>query len=767
MDDLRRQGIEHFNAGRFEEASRCFRAEIAAGGGGPEARCLLAHALDSAAQPQEAAAEFAAALEAFPSHQPAYRGLASLVLRRGALPGAAAALRGALALRPRRAARGGLIETLRLCARAWRASDDLESAEEALQNALRLAPGDKESRRRFLGILRVREQAFLSAGRLGPAEEVRRRALALEPRKKKSLRGRVEALRRGGLAHAWAGRLGEAERTLRRALALAPRDERTRRRLIELLRRRAQSLRAHKPEAEEKVLRKALALEPRDRLTRERLLDALRRRAQALLAAGELQGAQRILRRALVFEPEDRGTRALIVSVLRLRARAQPSALQAEKSLRRALTLSPKDAEARGDLARILRARAISYDVPNARSRFLCALQAWKAVLKASPRDGSAWVSLSLLMRWIGRPKQERAALRRAVAKGSELSRADRFKALMRLGRYANAVWLAERMLDGSVSVPDLRAFWDPWEQNNRPLREAPQTDLGALDRALKSAPGPWRQFYLGCLRGPEGLGHFDALPSGARYRWMHCNAAKEALFSGSFRRAVRSFKIALRHEPMDWPARCFLAEAYVCLDEPAQARREMARGLQAAPETERAQVHAWWGELELWLGDYEAALERSTRACSLGAPFAHGWKGAALLKLGRREEALAQLDRALRLYPNDAEARLWRAEAKRELGRCREALRDLEGVSALSVWVLFNRALARRALGDEAGMIADFESLPKKVVDHVRRRIGLPGARPLDAGQMSRILEAGLKLARGFRRDEYGQAVWLSRRSG
>ena len=265
--------------------------------------------------------------------------------------------------------------------------------------------------------------------------------------------------------------------------------------------------------------------------------------------------------------------------------------------------------------------------MPNTRSRFRRARRAWEDVLAMDPRDGAAHVSVSLLMRWIGSPEKERAALARAVAKGSELNRIDRFKVLMRLGRYASAVRLAERTLDAGAALLDHRAFWDPWETDNRPVREGPQADLGELDRALRTAPGPWRRYFLGSLGGAEGLAHFDALPSTPRYRWMHYNAAMVALFAGSFRRAVRSFKIALRHEPMDWRAHGYLAEAYVCLDRPEEALRSMARGFAAAPENEHAQVHAWWGELELWLGRYERALERSTRACAMGAPFAHGWK--------------------------------------------------------------------------------------------------------------------------------------------
>lgn len=818
MDDLTRLGIERFNSGRFDSALRCFRAAVDGGARGPETRCLLAHVLDASGRAEEAVAEFVSVLEDFPRHEPAYAGLASLILRRGAHAGARAALRGALVLTSP--------GTLRLCARAAHACGDLEAAEEALRKALRLAH-DEESRRLLLQILRAREQACLAAGLVKPAEKALREALALEPRNKESLRRLIGSLRRRALALISAGRLAEAEKALRRALARAPRDKESRRRLAELLLMREREKQARLKKAERirllhrhaeafitagrlgpaaAALRKALLVEPGDAQTRRRLAEVLLMGefkryltrvpdgspkapglsrhgsgrlqlarlaatcAREQLARGQVKAARRSLRRALALHPRGPASRSSRIALLRLSAAARTAAGHADKaeqSLRRALRLSPKNTGAREDLAAVLRARAIAQDIPNTRGRFRRARRAWLDVSRMDPRDGAAFISLSLLARWIGRPDQERSALRRAVAPGRELSRADRFKALMRLGRCAEAVRLAETIIDAGAALPDLRAFCDPWERDNRPDREAPQTDLAALSRALRTAPGPWRGFYLGSLGGPKGLGHFDALPAGGRYRWMHYNAAMEALFSGRFRRAVRSFHIALRHEPMDWRAHGYLSEAYACIDEPARARAQMARGLAAAPGSERAQVYAWWGELELWLGGYARALALTTRACAMGAPFAHGWKGAALLKLGRREEALAQLDAALRLYPNDEEARLWRAEAKRELGRGREALEELKTVTLQHwVWVLFNRALAKRALGDERGMTSDFERLPPAVIAHVRRELGLRGSAPLDPARTAELLEAGLRLARGFRRGEYGQAVWLSRRS-
>jgi len=715
MDDLS-LGVGYFNAGRFTEALACFRA-ASAGPRAAQARVFTGHVASALGRGPEAAKAFISVIEDFPRHLPAYDGLANAILRGSPARDAASekALLRALTLKPG-ADRAGLARTLRACAEALRSVGELVAAEKALSKALGLAR-DPAARHKLLDVLRMRSQACMAAGDLKGAEKELKKILALAPADEKARRALAGLLRRRGLAHVTSGRLGAAEKTLRRAVALngSARKEKDAVRVLRL-------------KAEEKRLKA-------DRLREAEKARKLRRRVGALVTAGSLELAEKTLRGAGGAE----GAAEYLAEVLRMRERAALARRQAAG-----------------------RARALAHEVPNAPARLPQAILAWEEVLEADPSDGAAHLSLSLQLRWVGRRDEEEAVLRRAVETKVTLSPAGRFKALMRLGRYAEAARLGETILDGRVTLDDLRAFWDPWEKDNRPDREAPLADARSLALALKRTKGPWRRFYLGCLGEPGG---FAALPSGRRYGWMHYGAAMDALFSGRFAQAVRSFNIALRRRPLDWRAHGYLAEAYACLDEPGLARRSMARAHAGASGPEKAQALAWRGELDLWLGDYERALERTTKS---GSPFAHGWRGAALLKLGRREEALVQLDAALKLFPRDEEALLWRAEAKRELGRYREALDDLALVTRQHrVWIYFNRALANRALGDEAAMKADFDSLPPEVVAHVRRALGLGGAGPRDNEERARILEAGLVLARGFRRGEYAQAVWLSRREG
>lgn len=807
MDELTRRGVELFNAGRFDEALASFRAALAAGAEPAGTRCFVAHVLASAGRPEEAAREFAEVAREFPRHLPAYDGLSGMILRGQAGAAHARALEALLGAAPGASVpRKALGASLRLYAQAARSLRDLDAAERALYRAARLLPGDREIRRRLLdlhhereqaylaevsaaadseadekalrrllelkpgdadvrvrllGVMRARAKALAAAGRPGQAESVLRRALAFEPSDAESRALLAEAVRAGGERR---GGLELAERELRKGLALAPRDRELRRRLLEVLRRRSvddiergrvesdaailaaarragaseREARAHLAEtlrlralalapdrlaAVERALRRALRARPRDARTRALLLDVLRRRGAAALAAGDLRGAERRLLRAAAFAPRDPDTRAALLEVLSLAARGCLSAGKREG-------------------ARALARRA----------------------LRLAPRDARAWLIEGEVLFVSGDKGPARRALGRALRfDAGSFSRQERFKALMKSGSYRRALAAAERVLDAGPALEDLRAFWDPWEWDERVPRAEREAEVRELEKAAGGSREPWALYYRGALAGPDAMACFERvsrLPS-ARYGWMLAKAATTAMWAGDFPRAASWFERALACGPADWRARAFLAEAYLCLHKPAEACAEMDRAAAAAPQSEAGQVLAWRGAFDLWLGRYDEALERLERAERLGAQCAPCWKGAALLKLGRPEEALAVLDDALRRYPLDFEAYIWRGEAKRVLGRHREALADLDAIplpdaAATWLWALFNRSLAKEALGDEAGAAADFAAIPAPVTAYIRARRSLPE----DA--RGEILRAGLELARGFRREEYGQAIWM-----
>lgn len=739
MTDLNREGIAHFNAGRFEEALTSFRAAAAAGESVPEARVFIGHVLGSMGRRPDAIAEFVSVISDFPRHLSAYDGLANILLRLCPARDLAAekALRRVLTLKPGgEDFRSRLAATLRACGQALRAAGELEAAEKALTKALALGR-DRVARRKLVDVMRARGESYLSAGELKKAEKELRKILDLEPGDRKARQGLVSLLRRRGLAQVSSGRLDEAEKSLRRALELAPRDRKTR--------RQKRAVRTMRAKSKQELLKT-------ERLKKSEKARLLRRRVGAAVTAGRLERAEAALRRALLSGPGDTGVGRQLAEVLLMREQAAESRHQAARaakgeqvrSLLEQLKAAGQAYRASGRIrkANILLARMIKLDAADARAYLIAGGILFSSGAVARGRD--------LIAR----------ALRRDQG---ELLPGERFAALMKLGRYKAAIAAAERLLDGRPGLADIRALRDPWDWDDRPLAGR-RRELLKLERALGKAGGPWLPYYRADLRGPEELRQFEklkALPK-RRYGWMFSKPGLATLCAGRFLEAESWLRGALAYKTVDWRTRGFLAETLLCLRRPKEAFAEMDRALPEAPADEAGQVVAWRGALDLWLGRYESAVKRFDSALRLGAPYALSWRAAALLKLGRSEEALSQLDSALALYPRDLEAYVWRGEAKRALGRYQDALKDLneptlagaDRATPIWLWALFNRALAKAALGDRVGLKADFDAIPAYIRDYIRRKTGHT--------EMEKILEAGLELSRGYRREEYKQAIWM-----
>jgi tetratricopeptide (TPR) repeat protein len=736
MDDLIQTGIAHFNAGRFPQALGAFRA-AAAGEGAAEARTFIGHVLGSMGRADEAATEFASLLADFPRHLPAYAGLANLVVRRAPEkdPRAVKALLRVLTLKA-----GGrdLAETLRACGQALRAVGELDAAEKALARSLVLG-GDAAARRRLLDVLRARAESFLAAGDLSKAEGELKKFLDLAPGDAKARRALVRLLRRRALEFVHAGRLAEAERTLRRALALSPRDPEARRRRAEVERLKAKSERARRTSV---------------RQIKNEKVRVLRARGGSLVTAGRLAQAEKALRRALLVGPGNAGAGRQLAEVLLMREQAEEARLQA---------LRVAKGETVRALLEELKAASQAY---RSSMRIARAGKLLARLLRLEPAAARPRLIAGGILFASGEVARGRALIAQALRLDrDELLPGEVFAGLMKLGRYKAAIAAAERILDGKPSLADLRALRDPWEWDDRPLAER-KRELLKFERALSPrARRAWVPYYRADLRGPEELRQFAALAAlpKRRYGWMFAKAGLAALCAGRFAEAEKSLRGALTYKTTDWRTRGFLAEALLCRGREAEAFAEMDRALPEAPADEAGQVLAWRGAFDLWLGRYESAVKRFDEALAQGAPYALTWKAGALLKLGREREALALLDEALALYPRDLEAYVWRGEAKRRLGLFKEALKDLDEptltdpdrATPIWLWALFNRALVKAALGDKAGLKADFDAIPARIREHLKAKTG--------HADMVKLLEAGLDLSRGFRREEYQQAIWMA----
>ena len=87
-------------------------------------------------------------------------------------------------------------------------------------------------------------------------------------------------------------------------------------------------------------------------------------------------------------------------------------------------------------------------------------------------------------------------------------------------------------------------------------------------------------------------------------------------------------------------------------------------------------------------LGRYEEALQAIDKALELNPDYSDAWynKGVALRKLGRYEEALQAIDKALKLKPDDFDAWYNKCVALRKLGRYKEAQIAFKKASELNM---------------------------------------------------------------------------------
>jgi tetratricopeptide (TPR) repeat protein len=358
-----------------------------------------------------------------------------------------------------------------------------------------------------------------------------------------------------------------------------------------------------------------------------------------------------------------------------------------------------------------------------------------------------------------GRPRDAAREVARALrGRRAPSGEGDRFLAFSQSGRYRQAFACAERLLDARAGARTA-AIWNPWGWI--PMELIKSRDAAAL-AALREDPacGAWPDYLLGLLFGYDDaqLARLAALPP-ARYGPLRLQIGHSLLSLGRFEEALRWLDEAPRRGAASWWAHGHAAEALVCLGRGAQAARRMRQAVAEAPSDERASALAWSGEIDLWLGRYGAARRSLDAACRSRVSLAYCWRGAVELQMGSPKRAVALLDEALRLRPDDLEAAVWRGEAKRRLRLWKESLDDLSRAPG-HFWSRVNRGLVMAAVRDEDGLRAEFRELPGCVVDFIRRRARL--AAPSSPARMRRVLEAALRLAKGFRREDHGQRVWV-----
>lgn len=503
------------------------------------------------------------------------------------------------------------------------------------------------------------------------------------------------------------------------------------------------------------VLLDALKLDPRCVAARQALCEVVRSSALEFQAMEKLEKAQSCWEELQKLLPEDPETRRELHALILKR-----------KAAKKAGTPHPaqKAGKKRRDVEEEWLAKARGYQVSG---HWKKAQRILRGTIAHFPRSIQAYLDLFVIACHQGDSERASAFLQRAKRLDVDVisNPQERFQALLILGRFPQAFAIGESLLDeGAIARPS-QAFWWSWYDRRAHLR--------SLSHLVKSAPSPWAYYYRGLVRGAEGasleenkedLAYLSRLSNfkPSRYGWMNVRAGQAYLNAGQCDKAARILRRALKYKPIDWTAHGYLAEALLCLGLPAAARKEMRRAQAAAPKKERGQVLAWRGELELWRGHYDEAFRLSQAACGLGAIFAFCWRGAAKLKQGKPREALKYLDQAVKLHPIDLEAYVWRGQAKWELGLLRESLEDFNRAPDW-IWSRCGRALVRAALKDYQGMKEDFNFLPGSMAAYLKKKAGFPPGKALNVEEMREILKLGFKLSRGFRRNGYGQMLWMT----
>lgn len=629
----------------------------------------------------------------------------------------------------------------------------------------------------------------------GPrCELLEEQSLKLEPR---SLRG---------FAIEWAlslektGRPACAARLMRSAARRLPADGEVRFLLAQLLERMDRPREASRELLKaQKILSRSLKRDGRSSHLRLVL-------ARAALQQRRFRQAELHARGALALSPADEKARCLLSEILV----HQEKVSEAERILNEAAALDNASAEVSALLGR-LKSRRMAQNSPPENSlasaaaalktagRFGEAAKSYRAALRKYP--GSLRLSLGLgeILLLQGKVSEMFALLRRAgepsaPGEGVPYGRegASRWQtAVMNYRRqaallnFAEAARIAESLLDVTNDYECVKNLPKPFLVDQFDLHPAPRSykkaSLAAARRVLRESPDlPWGVLYRLMLhkifqsRGkeyPEASSDRRRLESfcRGRYGWLGQALGVRSLCDGDFRKAMDFFKTAAEAcSPLDWVSACYRAEAMACDGRAGEALREFAQVLSRARPECRGAVLAWKGEILLWIGRSQQALRCFNEALRLGALYAHGWKGGALVRLGRWTSALQELDRAIALQPNDLESRLWKVEALFRLGKYARALRELKAAEPLndfekSIYYHALRALVRGARGDDAGMRRDCLVLSRSGHSPPALSCRLGRLRGLRSEEQARVLEDLLAASRGVRRGNYEYAVWLN----
>jgi tetratricopeptide (TPR) repeat protein len=219
--------------------------------------------------------------------------------------------------------------------------------------------------------------------------------------------------------------------------------------------------------------------------------------------------------------------------------------------------------------------------------------------------------------------------------------------------------------------------------------------DLLALEALPASSFSLYREFEVPSPRlYPSFLGRLERLLARRPSAFGFAAKAFALRALGRFDEAVLSMEAAVRRAPRNAGLRAVLARVRFVNRFPEQGLLDLRKA--AALDSGCGWIQGWLAEALRHRGKIRESLRRAERALALDPSYfrSYAWRGGALRQLGRPKEAVADFDRALRL-----DARQCRGWGSNAIGRDADRNRS---------WILNERMLAKRALGDVAGAIKD-----------------------------------------------------------
>lgn len=316
---------------------------------------------------------------------------------------------------------------------------------------------------------------------------------------------------------------------------------------------------------------------------------------------------------------------------------------------------------------------------------FAEAARAFTGVLKSRPEDCVALTHRGLALCRLEKHERGAADLTRAIKLGEDGPeiRFHRGVALKRLGKADHALSDLTRCLRQqprfAVALFERSGLLVARGDLSRAIRDlsaAIQAEPTSADYRIERAKLLMRTGRLEAA-AEDYQAAIDLLPTDLELYLLRGESLLQAERHGA---ALECFQQAIDLDVQCGAAFIGRGRAFAARGEPEAAVRELTKAIRLEPRS--AAAYAARGEASLSLGEYKAAAEDLTRAAKWGPPSElprlRRLRAEALAQMENYQPALADLTAYLEQFPDDVEARAHRGFVQSELGRWEEAIDDI-----------------------------------------------------------------------------------------